>query len=322
MSSHPAHVAEYAIPVEAPAGVVYGLLADPLRWPVLFPSYIHVERIDSDGSRELLHLWDMASGRLRALHVRRHLDPRTRTVETERIDPTTRQVTGRGVWRVTPDGDHASVLTLRRELGTFLALGPRAATSTAAQALDAEVRARLDEVRAVAGRWERLDELLMAFSDSVHTTGPPELVYDFLQRIEDWPELVPHIEWTEVGTDVPGVQFVDIDSAAWDGGSTVTSGAVRLCFPAAGYIVHKDVVPPAVLSGHTVQWTLLPDSSGVSVVCTHSVLLREEALGSFLGAGATLTDARHEVRTGLGQAGAELLGLAKWHAESALRRVG
>jgi aromatase len=322
MPSHQAHVAEYAISVAAPAGVVYGLLADPLRWPVLFPSYVHVERIDGDASHELLHVWDMASDRLRALHVRRHLRARTRTIETERIDPATQQVTGRGVWRVTSDGDGGSVLTLRRELGTPPCPAPWAGADTAAQTLDMEVRARLGEVKALAERWERLDELLLAFLDSVHTTGPPELVYDFLQRIEDWPDLVPHIEWTDVSTDAPGVQIVDIDSAAWDGGDTVTSGAVRLCFPAAGYIVHKDVVSPGILAGHTVQWALLPDGPGLRAVCTHSVLLREEALASFLGAGATLTDARHEVRTGLGQASAEILGLAKWHAESALRRVG
>ncbi|MYY01884.1 MULTISPECIES: SRPBCC family protein [unclassified Streptomyces] len=320
MSSHQAHVAEYAISVAAPVGVVYGLLADPLRWPVLFPSYIHTERIDGDGSRELLHLWDMTSDGLRALHVRRRLHPHARTIETERIDPVTQRVIGCGVWRVTSDANGGSVLSLRRELGASPYPLPWA--DAAAQDLDTEVRARLDEVKAVAERWERLDELLLAFSDSVRTTGPPELVYDFLQRVEDWPDLVPHIEWTEVSTDAPGVQIVDIDSTAWDGGDTVTSGAVRLCFPAAGSIVHKDVVAPQILAGHTVRWTLLPDSTGLTVVCTHWVMLREEALASFLGAEATLTDARHEVRTGLGEASAEILGLAKWHAESALRHVG
>lgn len=320
MSSHPAQGAEYAIPVAAPVGVVYGLLADPLRWPVLFPSYVHAERIDTDGSRELLHLWDMTSDGPRALHVRRRLYPHERTITTERIDPATQQTVGRGVWRVTTDGNGGSVLSLRRE--RVATPFPAPWTPGADQPPDTEVRSRLDEVRAVAERWERLDELLLAFSDSVRTTGPPELVYDFLQHIENWPDLVPHIDRVQVGTDAPGVQIVDIDSTAWDGGDTVTSGAVRLGFPAAGYLVHKDVVAPQILAGHTVRWSLLPDGSGLTVVCTHSVMLREEALASFLGAGATLTDARHEVRTGLGQASAEILGLAKWHAESALRHVG
>ncbi|MEV3859239.1 SRPBCC family protein [Streptomyces sp. NPDC050095] len=331
MSSQRVHAAEHAVGVAAPAGVVYGLLADAVRWPVLFPSYVHVERMDHDGTEERLHLWDLAQGRVRPLRVRRRLRPRTRTIETERLDPVTPGATTSGLWRVTPDGDRC-VLSLSREHDPLPLFG--ASPETDDSALDAEVRTRLDEVKAVAERWTALDQLLVAFEDSIRVSGPHELVYDFFHRIQDWPDLVPHMDWAEVEEDIPGVQVARLGSCDWDGGSAAVSRAVRLCFPSAGRVVHKDLIGPGLgeatdrpdlswlLAGHTTEWSVLPAPTGTTVVCSHAVMLKEAAVDPVLGAGATLADARHEVRAGLGQASREVLGLAKWHAESALRRVG
>ncbi|WP_306192420.1 SRPBCC family protein [Streptomyces sp. MK5] len=331
MSSQRVHAAEHAVGVAAPAGVVYGLLADAVRWPVLFPSYVHVERMDHDGTQERLHLWDLVQGRVRPLRVRRRLHPRTRTVATERIDPVTPGVVTSGLWRVTPDGDRC-VLSLRREHDPPPWFGSSPETDDSA--LEAEVVTRLDEVKAVAERWTALDQLLLGFEDSIRVSGPHELVYDFFHRIEDWPELVPHIDWVDVEEDVPGVQVADLGSCDWDGAGAVVSRAVRLCFPSAGRVVHKDLLATdpdgaqerpglsRLLAGHTTEWSVLPGPLGTIVVCSHSAMLKEAALDSALGSDATLVDARHEVRAGLGRASREVLGLAKWHAESALRRVG
>ncbi|MFE9454470.1 SRPBCC family protein [Streptomyces sp. NPDC006739] len=320
MSSKRAHTAELTVPVAAPAGVVYGLLADAVHWPVLLPSYVHVERMDHDGSQELLRVWDLADGRVRPLLVRRWLRPQSRTVESVRTDPKVPGAATRGSWSVTPADGGGSLLTLRRERPAQA--GPEPELATAQQAVEAEVRTRLTEVKAAAERWELLDELLLAFEDSVRVSGPAELVYDFLYRVRDWADLLPHVERTDVTEESPGVQVADLETCGWDGGGTITSRAVRLCFPSAGRIVHKDVVPPELLLGHTGEWSLVPDETGVTVVCSHAVMLRQEAVEPLLGAGATLADARHEVRAGLGQASSEALALAKWYAESALRQVG
>jgi aromatase len=318
MSSR-AHWAEHAVPVAAPAGVVYGLLADAVRWPVLLPSYVHVERVDWDVSGELLHVWDLPEGRVRRRRVRRVLYPEDRTVESQETDPALPGVLTRGTWSVAFVDDGRCVLTLRRQRPTPVGREPQFVAVQ--EAFEAQVRADLAQIRTVAETWERLDELLLAFEESVRVSGAAELVYDFLYRIEDWADLISHVERTAVTEDLPGVQVADVDSC-WIDGGTVTSRAVRLCFPAAGRIVHKEVVLPELLAGHTVEWSLVPDQSGLRVLCAHSVMLREAAVGPVLGPGVTTADARHEVRAWLGRASAHALAQARWRAESALRHVG
>ncbi|WNI27248.1 SRPBCC family protein [Streptomyces sp. ITFR-16] len=304
MSAERGHSTQRTMSVAAPAGVVYGMLADAVRWPVFLPSLLHVERMDFDGVEEQLRVWDLTDGHVRSSHLRRTLDPRTRSIGFEQRtgDRADAPVTGR--WSVEPE-DEGSTLTLRQD-------GASASH---------DVPERLRQVKETAERWERLDELLVGFEDSVHVEGPSELVYDFLYRMEDWVELIPHVEWTLVREDQPGVQLAAMDTCAEDSGETVTVETVRLCFPHAGRIVYKETLTPDPIASHSGEWSLLPDESGVKVVSTHQVMLREEAIGRALGEQATPADARHHVRTWLGRASTEALGLAKWHAESAVRRL-
>ncbi len=58
-------------------------------------------------------------------------------------------------------------------------------------ACDINSRAELDSIKRLAERWTRLDELVLSFEDSVRINGPAELVYDFLYRVGDWPDLIP-----------------------------------------------------------------------------------------------------------------------------------
>lgn len=304
MSAERGHSTQRTMSMAAPAGVVYGMLADAVRWPVFLPSHLHVERMDFDGVEEQLRVWELADGDVRSSHLRRTLDPQARAIGFEQRtgDPADAPVSGR--WSVEPEGEGSSV-TLRQD-------GAAAAH---------DVPERLRQVKEMAERWDRLDELLVAFEDSVHVEGPGELVYDFLYRMEDWVELIPHVEWTLVREDRPGVQLAAMDTCAEDSGETVTVESVRLCFPHAGRIVYKETLTPEPIASHSGEWSLLPDESGVKVVSTHQVMLREEAIGRALGEQATPADARRHVRTWLGRASTEALGLAKWHAESAVRRL-
>ncbi|MER5917759.1 cyclase [Streptomyces sp. NPDC001982] len=184
-------------------------------------------------------------------------------------------------------------------------------------------------VRESAEQWERLDELLLSFEDSVHVDGPAELVYDFLYRIGDWADLLPHVDSAAVTEDRsaavtedrPGIQIAALDTCAGETGETLSTRTVRLCFPHAGRIVYQDSAPPGLIAAHSGEWYLVPDEPGVRVVSAHRVMLREQALTAALGEDALLVDARRQVRERLGRAGTEALGLAKWHAESAVRRL-
>lgn len=323
MPSQRVHASERTAWVAAPAGVVYGLLADAVRWPLLLPSTVHVERIDFDGVRERLRVWDMdpAGERVRSFHLRRVLRPQARTVDFEQEDTARPGALTTGTWTVEARGETESVLTLRQER-TLEGL-PGAATAHSRGQWQEEAAGQLAGLKEIAERWDRLDGLLLSFEDSAHVDGPATLVYDFLYRIGDWPELVPHVDAVEVAEDVPGVQIAAVDTAAPDGRTVATRTArlVRLCFPAAARIVSKELVAPGLIAAHSGEWSLVPEEDGVRVVCAQQVMLREEAVEEVLGAGTDLVEARRYVRTWLGRAGSETLTLATWHAQSTVRRL-
>ncbi|MGW4141726.1 SRPBCC family protein [Streptomyces mirabilis] len=334
------HACEHTVRVAAPAGVVYGMLADAARWPVFLPSVVHVERLDFDGVQERLRMWELADetgagnpdnpdadaggvggvleGRVGSWYARRVLHPDVRAVVFEQEDAVWPGSVTSGVWSVRPAGETECVLGLRQERGLAVAAADGAGARREAEA---DVHRRLAQVRRAAGRWEQWDELLLSFEDRVRIEGPAELVYDFLYRIGDWPGRVPHVERTGVCEDVPGIQVVSLDTCAAPGGRTVSTRAVRLCFPHAGRIVYKETLTPELVAAHSGEWSLLPDASGVTVVAAHQVMLRQEAVAPVLGAGTGLLEARDHVRAWLSRASTETLGLAKWHAESTVRRL-
>ncbi|MFH8342757.1 SRPBCC family protein [Streptomyces sp. AM6-12] len=313
MSSQRTHSAQRTVSVAAPAGVVYGLLADSPRWPVLLHPFVHVERIDFDGTEENLRLWRLRDGRVSSVSARRVLRPQERRIEFEARDDLLPGAPTSGVWSVAPDGTDRCLLTLRQERPA----GPWEDSRT----LESDVLSDVVSLREAAERWDRLDELLLSFEDSVYVCGSPELVYDFLYRVGDWAELLPHVDRAEVTEDQPGVQATVLHTWAPETGETLVSEAVRLCFPAAGRIVHKETVTPDPVAAHYGEWYLEPDETGVRVVSLHHVMLRESAVEAVLGGGALLVDARRHVREWLGRSSTETLDLARWHAESAVRRL-
>ncbi|RPF24793.1 SRPBCC family protein [Streptomyces sp. TLI_185] len=313
MSTQRVHSAQHTVPVAAPAGVVYGLLADAPRWPALLAPFVHVERIDFDGAEENLRLWHLRHGQVCSALARRVLRPHQRRIEFELQDALLPGAPTSGIWSVAPDGADRCLLTLRHERTA----GPWEMS----EALETDVKTELTALREAAERWDRLDELLLSFEDSVYVSGSPELVYDFLYRIEDWAEVVPHVERAEVIEDQPGVQATVLHTCDPETGQTLVSEAIRLCFPAAGRIVHKETVTPDPVAAHYGEWYLEPDVTGVRVVSSHHVMLRESAVEAVLGGGALLVDARRYVRDWLGRSSTEALNLARWHAESAVRRL-
>lgn len=322
MPAEPVHCARRTVSIAAPAHVVYGMLADAPRWPVLWPAYVHVERMDVDKSAETLLAWEFEDDRVRSSRLRRTLRPQTRSIDFEQDESAWPGDTIAGRWSVEPDGAERSLVTLRHKT-------PHAHTGTSAGrgGPDADVAERLARLREAAERWDRLDELLLAFEERMRIEGPAELVYAFLYRVEDWPELLPHVDGISVREDRPGTQVVVCDTGAAEAGfpagpdGTAGSETVRLCFPHAGRIVFKQTAARGPIAAHSGEWSLVPDESGLTVACAHRVLLREEWAGPAPGAGALAVDARRQVRERLGRESRETLRLAKWHAESPVRRL-
>jgi aromatase len=308
-----AHPGRHTLPVAAPAHVVYGLLADAPNWPLLLAGHLHVERIDlaphdGDGMLEHLRTWHLHAGHVRSTLTRRVLHPAALTIGFEQQDTLLPGTPLRGTWTIQPHGPARCLVTLHHEPPPAGAVRPDPPTE-------------LEQVRESAERWQHLDELLLSFTDSIHIQGPAELVYDFLYRIQDWPDLLPHVERADVQEDQPGIQFATLDTCAAPTGLTATTGQVRLCFPHAARIVHQHTAMPHPIAAHSGEWSLEPEAGGVRAVSVHRVLLRAETLPAAPGPHDRLTDARRHVRAELGRASTETLTLAKWHAESAVRRL-
>ncbi|MFI1652526.1 SRPBCC family protein [Streptomyces avidinii] len=339
MPSQRVRTSEHTARIAAPAGVVYGLIADAVRWPLLLPTPVHVERIDFDGLHERLRLWDLDGEQVRSFHLHRILHPGTRTVEFEQEDTARPGLPTTGTWTVEAHGDTHCLVTLRQDRTPER--HPAADTAHTRRPWQSEPADRLTHLSAVAERWEHLDQLLLSFEDSLHLEGPAELVYDFLHRIEDWPERLPHVDAADVNEDVPGIQIAALDTCAPDGRTRATRTA-RLCFPSAARIVFKELRTPHPIAARTGAWSLTPDGDGVRVVCAQQVLLHDprdprdrrtpqaphdphtpQAPYDPQGPGAPggLAETRREVRTWLGRASTETLRLAGWRARTAVRRL-
>lgn len=312
------HRTQYAVDVAAPAGVVYGLIADTTQWPLFVPASIHVERLDFDGSQDRFHMWVLANGQVRSWLSHRTLDAARRRIEFRQETPAEPVSSMGGGWTVEPLGPDRCRLNLEHD---FTVAGNRLEdVAWVRRATDTNSRAELERLRETAERWNRLDDLLLTFEDSVRINGPAELVYDFLYRIADWPDLMPHVARTDVAEPRPGVQLTGVDILSADG-ATHTMEAVRVCFPHSGRILWKHTRPSPLADAHTGEWSVIPDEQGVQVIARHSVLLREEGIEEVLGAGADLARARAHVRETASRFSLATLEFAGQHAGTAVRTL-
>ncbi|MFG2463700.1 SRPBCC family protein [Streptomyces sp. NPDC048523] len=303
------HHTSHRIEVAAPAGVVYGLLADAERWPLFFAPTVYVEPLDLEGPGQRLRMWARAEGRITSWITRRVLDPGARRI-TFRQEVTSAAVDSmRGRWHVEQRAGGSSLLTLERQ---FTAAEGHLAPDRIG---DANIRAHLANLKSLAERWAVLDELVVTVEDTVRVDGPSELVYGFLYRAAAWPGTVPGVAGVRLVEEVPGIQTLRAQDGAQD---TV---AVRLCFPHGGLIVYKVTKAPEAVSGQAGQWSVEPDPSGVTVRARHQVVLNEHEVARVPGQDAHLADARRRVRERLARDSAALLHLARQHAEDAARAL-
>ncbi|MDN3027284.1 aromatase/cyclase [Streptomyces sp. S.PB5] len=315
MSAEQVHRTAHEVEIAAPATVVHGLISNAVHWPLFFPPNVHVEQLESDGTQERLRMWATANGTVKSWTSRRRLDAAARRVDF-RQEVSAAPLTGMGgSWIVEERGASSCRLVL---LHDFTVGGDRPEdVAWVERATDTNSRAELGRVKNLAERWTRLDDLVLSFEDSVRVQGPPEPVYDFLHRVADWPELVPHVDRLDVTEDSPGVQVMSMDTRTADG-SVHTTESIRVCFPEALRIVYKQTATPALMDAHTGAWSVVSDGTGATVTSRHSVVLREEAIVPVLGEGATVEQARRYVREALGRNSTATLHLARQHAESAL----
>ncbi|MEU5384422.1 aromatase/cyclase [Kitasatospora cineracea] len=300
----------------APAGVVYGLIADATRWPLFFPPCVHVEQLDFDGTRERLRMWVTAGEEIKSWVSSRYLDVERLQVEFTMDLPAAPAESMVGIWAVEPLGDSSCRVTLEHAF-TVAGDDPAAAAWVEAATV-ANSSSQLDRLADIAERWARLDDLVWSFEDVVHVNAPAELVFDFLYRVENWPAGLPHVNRIDLAEDAPGVQRVSMGSLSLDGGAHSTE-SVRICFPGAQRIVYKQTHTSPLMAAHSGEWSIEPDESGVNLISRHDVLLREEAIEQVLGRGADALDAGRHLGEALGQASLTVLRHATQYALDSVR---
>jgi aromatase len=310
------HRTRHSVEVAAPAGEVYALLADAVRRPLYCPSVLHVERLDFEGPRERLRSWESAAGDIRSSFTARVRHAHERRIEFFQLRHEAPVETMGGEWTVEESAGGRSVVTVRHE---FTVVGDRLDdVAWVGLVTDDNAHAELESLRRIVESDLSLDDLVLSFEESVRVNGPGELVYDFLYRAADWPGLVPRLPRLELTESTPGVQVLDYDVRLPEG-AVRTASSVRLCFPHAGRIVHKQTMPAApAAAAHIGEWSVVPDEDGVRVIAQHAVLLDENAVRG-LPAGAA--QARLGLREDIGRMSLAILELARDHAESAVRAL-
>jgi aromatase len=295
----------------APAAILYGLLTDTARWPLYFPHYVHVERLGFDGTHERLHSWIIAEDRVHSWVSSRELDAERRRVIFHQ-DLTDAPLTSvHGVLTVHPLGDHHSRMVLERSF-TLTEAAP-ADVAWAQRVARAGGDVQLDRLAWLAQRWLRLDDLMLTCEDTVRLEGSPDAALDFLYRTGDWATEPRPRRNVHLVEKVPGVQVMSVDNPTAPG-STRHTESVRICFPGAGRLVHKDTVTSALMFAHTGEWSVEPDATGLSLTARHHVLLKEDAIAGVLGEHASLAEAGHHVRQQLSRQALTVLHQATAHA--------
>ncbi|MFI0967704.1 SRPBCC family protein [Streptomyces sp. NPDC021080] len=305
------HRTRHRIEVAAPAGVVYGFIADAERWPLFCSQNLYVEQLDLDGFEQRLSMWTLTAGGVMSQLTRRTLDPGARRIEFRLETGPQGADSMLGTWSVEQLPGDFSALTLVREFST--AHGP----CPAHHGGDAGVRRHLADLKRLTESWTNLDELVLSVEDAIHVDGPAELLYGFLYRAGAWSGTVPGLGDVRLEEDVPGIQTVRTTAQG-----TGKSQAVRLCFPGAGLIVYKLTEPPALIAGQAGAWSVEPGPRGTTVRVRHHVMLDAQAVPRVLGQDADLADARRHVRESIGHDSAALLELARRHAKDAADALG
>ncbi|WP_415940297.1 SRPBCC family protein [Streptomyces sp. 039-1] len=262
--------------VAAPAEVVYALLADAVRRPLYSAGVVHVERMDAEGDRERLRVWEHAGGRVRCSLWARVAHPDELRIEFWRLSGEAPIASMAGQLSVSEAaGGHRCVVSVVHEF-TVAAGSHGVEAARAALAAGDNARSALRSVRRIAEGRGGSRQRVLRFQESLRIEGPGEVVYDFLYRAGDWAGRVPQVRHVELSEISPGIQCVDYRLRLPDHTVRATR-SLRLCFPHAGRIVYKTTMPWAPVAAHTGEWSVLPDEHGVRVVAEHTVLLDEHA---------------------------------------------
>ncbi len=296
--------------ISAPAQAGYDLVADVTRWPAIFEPSLHVHHLEFDEHAERFQLWALVNGQVKTWTSRRTLDSRQLHIAfmQERTQPPFASMGGEWTFRSLPGNRSEVVLTHHF-------------TAVVGESLDAVTTAvdhNSEKELAALGRLAELghpvSDVVFSFEDTVHLDGAARDAYQFVYRADEWPQRLPHVSRVVLREEPPDVQDMEMDTVTADG-SAHTTRSIRLCFPAER-IVYKQLMPPALLFGHSGGWTFTDGPDGAVATARHTVAINPAAIIEILGTNRTLADARDFLRAALGANSQATLAHAGAYAQS------
>ena len=279
------HFSRHQIEVSAGAEHAYALCLHAERWPEIFPPCKGVRIIEQTERSQLIEISALVSGHLMTWRSRRELQPEARVITSEMVRPPPLLDGMEVTWRFFPLGSGALVVLEHRFSVKAEVRGLVAGVSTPAEAL-AFMERSIDEnskrellamkqALEASKRAGQRSELSGEFEEELTIAGPIEAVYGLLERVRDWPGLLPHCRAVEVryddGRDQEFMMTVDVR------GREERLRSIRRCTPTSS-ITYFQPEPPPVLKRHAGEWLLEPAPGGVRVVSRHTVELRPEGV--------------------------------------------
>ncbi|WP_437946356.1 aromatase/cyclase [Sorangium sp. So ce296] len=279
--------------IEVSAGVdqAYALCLRVERWPGIFPPCKAAKVIEQNDRSQLIEISALVNGHLMSWRSRRELDPEARVITSEVVRPPPLLDRMEVAWRFFQTRTGTLVVLEHRFSVKEDVRGLVAGVSTPAEARAFMERSTDEnskrellaiklalEASAHAGR---RGELSGEFEEEMTIAGPAESVYGLLERVREWPALLPHCRAVEVryddGQDQEFVMTVDVR------GRDEHLRSIRRCTPTSR-ITYFQPEPPPVLRRHSGEWLVEPSpGGGVRVVSRHGVELRPEGVKQVWG---------------------------------------
>ncbi|MGK8500936.1 aromatase/cyclase [Nocardia asiatica] len=272
--------------VQAAPEVVYGLVADVTRWPVIFEPSVLVRHLHRGPEEERFQLWATVGGTVRNWTSRRVLDAGQRRIVFEQERSQAPIASMGGGWSFREIAPGTTKVTLDHHFTVVDGVDPE----QVAASVDRNSESELTALARIAELGHPVNEVIHTFADTVTLDCSAAEVYDFVYHSERWPEHVPHVSRIELTEDSEGAQLMEMDTVT-AGGIPHTTKSIRVCFPGLR-IDYKQLVPPAILFGHSGAWEFDDRPDGAVVTARHTVAINPAAAREILGADTDLADAR------------------------------
>jgi hypothetical protein len=278
------------------------ILAEVHSWPLFAGPVIHARALTATDDVETFELWLEDDGAVRSVNLERRTSEELTTL-----------VFGAGAGApatvVRYHGDIAGAM----DIETTPATGTGAGTTLPVERVVRQILAELTESAELPGGpgvW------VYTFEDVVRTHGTVGDVFEFLRRLELWPDSLAHVQDVTYDED-DGVQTV-WTTVLGDDGTRHLIPSIRICL-ASTRVVYKPLTVPPIARAHLGQWSAEQHADCVTVSGRHTVALDPAGVRQVLGDDATIEAATRLVRSALGKHSLDTLEAAKYFAENRLQ---